>query len=85
MGWWPSKLTVILNIVISIGYGYTNSLTTGLILSAVNGNGMSPIVGLCVSSLIAWVVATFGFKWFKSFEQYVDPFLTFPRPYIDLI
>ncbi|KAJ5133416.1 hypothetical protein N7526_004781 [Penicillium atrosanguineum] len=42
MGWWPAKLCVVLNIFIALGYGVTNCLTAGLILSAVNGHGMKP-------------------------------------------
>lgn len=52
MGWWPSKLCVILNWTIEIGYGLVDTLVAGLILSAVNGNGMSVIVGIVISALI---------------------------------
>ncbi|KIX07147.1 uncharacterized protein Z518_05124 [Rhinocladiella mackenziei CBS 650.93] len=71
MGWWPSKLCVILNWTIEIGYGLVDTLVAGLILSAVNGDGMSVIVGIVVSALITWVVATFGIKWFHTFEKWV--------------
>lgn len=52
MGWWPSKLCVILNWTIEIGYGLVDTLVAGLILSAVNGNGMSVVVGIVISALI---------------------------------
>jgi purine-cytosine permease-like protein len=61
MGWWPSKLCVILNLVIELGYGLIDCLVGGLILSAVNGGDMSVII-------ITWVVATFGMTWFHKFE-----------------
>ncbi|EXJ81946.1 hypothetical protein A1O1_08013 [Capronia coronata CBS 617.96] len=70
MGWWPSRLAVILNIVIGLGYGVVNCLTAGLILAAVNGHGMTPIVGVIISALITWIIATCGMKWFRTFEQY---------------
>ena len=60
MGWWPSKLCVVLNLVIELGYGLIDCLVGGLILSAVNGGGMSVIVGIVIVAIITWVVATFG-------------------------
>lgn len=69
MGYWPSKLCVILNLVIEIGYGLVDCLIGGLILSAVNGRGMSVIVGIVVSSIITWIVATLGIKWFRALER----------------
>lgn len=69
MGYWPSKLCVLLNIVIEVGYGLVDCLIAGLILSAVNGKGMTVIVGIIVSSIVTWVVATFGIKWFHTFER----------------
>ncbi|KAF1843782.1 uncharacterized protein K460DRAFT_378857 [Cucurbitaria berberidis CBS 394.84] len=71
MGWWPSKLCVILNLCIELGYGLIDCLVGGLLLSAVNGGGMSVIVGIVLVALITWVVVTFGIKWFYKFEQYV--------------
>ncbi|KNG47670.1 purine-cytosine permease fcy21 [Stemphylium lycopersici] len=71
MGWWPSKLCVILNLCIEIGYGLIDCLVGGLLLSAVNGGGMSVIVGIIIVALITWVVVTFGIKWFYKFEQFV--------------
>jgi hypothetical protein len=44
-------------------------LVGGLLLSAVNGEGMSVIVGIVIVALITWVVVTFGIKWFYKFEQ----------------
>jgi purine-cytosine permease-like protein len=70
MGWWPSKICVLLNLVIELGYGVVDVLVAGLILSAVNGGGMTVIVGIIVSALITWIVATFGIKWFHMLERY---------------
>lgn len=70
MGWWPSKLCVILNLVIELGYGVVDTIVAGLILSAVNGNGMSVIVGIVVAALISWAISTFGIKFFNMFERY---------------
>ncbi|KAH8650936.1 permease for cytosine/purines, uracil, thiamine, allantoin-domain-containing protein [Tricladium varicosporioides] len=70
MGWWPSKLCVLLNLVIELGYGVVDTIVAGLILSAVNGSGMSVIVGIVVAALISWAVSTFGIKFFNMFERY---------------
>ncbi|KAJ9150161.1 hypothetical protein NKR19_g5385 [Coniochaeta hoffmannii] len=43
MGWWPSRLCVLLNIVIMLGYGLVDILAAGQILSAVNGAGLSHV------------------------------------------
>ncbi|KAI1105606.1 FAD/NAD(P)-binding domain-containing protein [Jackrogersella minutella] len=71
MGYWPSKLCVLLNLVIELGYGLVDCLVAGLILSAVNGAGLTVIVGIVITAIITWIVATFGIKWFHTFEKYV--------------
>ncbi|KAI1335043.1 permease for cytosine/purines, uracil, thiamine, allantoin-domain-containing protein [Xylariaceae sp. FL0016] len=71
MGYWPSKLCVLLNLVIELGYGLVDCLVAGLILSAVNGAGLTVVVGIIITAIITWVVATFGIKWFHTFERYV--------------
>ena len=46
MGWWPSKIIVILNIIVSLGYSLIAQVVAGQILSAVSVDGkMSVIVG----------------------------------------
>ena len=46
MGWWPSKLIVILNLIILLGYSMIDLVVAGQILSAVSShNSMSVVVG----------------------------------------
>lgn len=46
MGWWPSKLIVLLNIIVLIGFSLIGCVIAGQILSAVSPNGsMSVVVG----------------------------------------
>ena len=46
MGWWPSKVVVILNLIQMIGYSLIDCVVGGQILSAVSPNGsMSVAVG----------------------------------------
>lgn len=46
MGWWPSKVVVILNLIQMIGYSLIDCVVGGQILSAVSPNGnLSVVVG----------------------------------------
>lgn len=46
MGWWPSKLVVLLNIILLLGYALIDCVVAGQILSAVSPDGsMSVVVG----------------------------------------
>ncbi|KIX98734.1 uncharacterized protein Z520_05195 [Fonsecaea multimorphosa CBS 102226] len=71
MGWWPSRICVLLNLVIEVGYGLVNCVVAGLILSAVHGGGMSVIVGIVISALITWVITIFGIRWFHIVERWI--------------
>ena len=69
MGYWPAKLTVVLNIIIMVGYGVINCILGGQILSAVSGGSMSVVVGIVILALICWAVAVFGMKPFHIYER----------------
>ena len=46
MGWWPSKLIVLLNLIVLLGYSLIDCVVAGQILSAVSPNGsLSVVVG----------------------------------------
>jgi purine-cytosine permease-like protein len=50
MGWWPSKLIVLLNLIVLLGYSMIDCVVGGQILSAVSPHGnMSVIVGMTSS------------------------------------
>jgi len=70
MGWWPSRLCVLLNIVIMLGYGLIDILIAGQILSAVNGGGLTVIVGVIVAAIISLVIVVFGIRVFHTYERY---------------
>ncbi|RFU32284.1 hypothetical protein B7463_g4062, partial [Scytalidium lignicola] len=69
MGWFPSRLAALFNVVVQIGWGLVDCLVAGLILAAVNGH-MSVIVGVIVAALGTWVIVVFGIKWFHIYEKY---------------
>lgn len=70
MGWWPSRLCVLLNIVIMLGYGLVDILAAGQILSAVNGAGLTVIAGTLISAAISLVIVLFGIGVFHKYERY---------------
>ena len=46
MGWWPTKLIVVLNLIVLLGYCLIDCVIVGQILSAVSPNGsLSVVVG----------------------------------------
>ena len=49
MGWWPTKLLVVLNLIVLLGYSLIDCVVVGQILSAVSPNGsLSVVVGECM-------------------------------------
>lgn len=71
MGWWPSKLVVILTLIILIGYSLIDLVIAGQILSAVSTNdSLSIIAGIVITAVIVWVVTTFGYSILHYYQRY---------------
>jgi len=70
MGWHPSKLIVILNIIVFLGYSLIDCVVAGQILSAVSNNSMSVVVGIIIVATITWGITTFGYTIFHLYERY---------------
>jgi purine-cytosine permease-like protein len=70
MGWWPSKIVVVLNIIVFLGYGMIDCVVAGQILSAVADGSMSLVVGIIVVAIIAWLITTFGYQSFHYYERW---------------
>jgi purine-cytosine permease-like protein len=70
MGWWPSKVVVVLNIVVFLGYGMIDCVVAGQILSAVANGSLSLVVGIIVIAIIAWIITTFGYQIFHYYERW---------------
>jgi purine-cytosine permease-like protein len=72
MGWWPVKICVLLNLVLLIGYSMIDAVVAGQILSAVSPNGNLTVeVGIVITSIVTWLVTTFGIKIFHHYERFV--------------
>lgn len=70
-GWWPSKLIVVLTLIIFMGYSLIDVVTAGQILSAVSAyNSLSIVVGIVITAVITWAVTTFGYSIFHYYERY---------------
>ena len=71
MGWWPTKLVIVLTLIILLGYSLLDVIIAGQILSAVSTNGnLSIVVGIVITAVITWVVTTFGYSIFHQYERY---------------
>lgn len=69
MGYWPAKLTTLLNMILMVGYATITCIVAGQILSAVSGGTMTVIVGILIAALISWLVAVFGMSIFHTYER----------------
>jgi purine-cytosine permease-like protein len=72
MGYWPSKLCALLNIILMTGYCTISCIIGGQVLSAVSGGTMTISVGIVVTALAVLVIAVIGLKVFHVYERYVD-------------
>ena len=70
-GWWPSKLIVLLNLIVLLGYSMIGLVVAGQILSAVSSNGhLSVVVGIIINAVISWVITTFGISIYHMYMRY---------------
>ncbi|KAL8735385.1 MAG: hypothetical protein Q9166_000930 [cf. Caloplaca sp. 2 TL-2023] len=79
-GWYPSKLLVILNLIVLLGYSMIDLVIAGQLLSAMSVNGpMSIVVGIIVVAIIGWLITTFGISVFHMYERYafIPPLIAF--------
>jgi purine-cytosine permease-like protein len=65
MGWWPTKLCILLNVQVMLGYAMIDAVVAGQILSAVSSDGKLTVeVGIVITAILTWLVTTFGIKIF---------------------
>ena len=70
MGYWPSKITCLLNVILQIGWGIIGAIVAGQMFSAVNGGGLSITVGCVIGALCIGLIAAFGIAIIQTFERY---------------
>ena len=70
-GWYPSKLIVVLSLIILLGYSLLDVIIAGQMLSAVSPNGsLSIVVGIIITAIITWAITTFGYSIFHYYERF---------------
>ena len=69
MGYWPSKIAAVCNIVQQIGFGTIGCIITGQMITAVNGGGLSLTVGCVIAALCIGLIATFGIDYLNKIER----------------
>ena len=74
MGWYPSKLCTLLNIILMVGWGTIDCIIGGQVLSAVSGGTMTIAVGVIVVALVELIIAAFGMQIFHAYERHVTPY-----------
>ncbi|KAF2770315.1 putative vitamin B6 transporter [Teratosphaeria nubilosa] len=70
MGWWPSRICVLLNLVIMLGYGMIDTVVGGQMLSYIAGGDISVVAGILVIAVLCWVVTEFGSPLFHIYERW---------------
>ncbi|GKZ72428.1 hypothetical protein AnigIFM50267_008792 [Aspergillus niger] len=70
MGYYPSKVCCILNVLTNLGTGMMSATVGGQLLSKLSGGVVSVIVGIVIVALVSWAMATFGMKIFQFYERY---------------
>lgn len=69
MGWWPSKLCAVLNLVTMHGYSVINCVVAGQILSAIS-TGLSVDIGIIIVASISLFISTMGIEIFIAYTRY---------------
>ncbi|KAK8240589.1 putative nucleoside transporter [Phyllosticta capitalensis] len=70
MGWYPSKVVVVLNIIVLLGYSLIDCVVAGQVLSHVSSSNLSIVVGIVIVAIVTWFVTTFGYNVFHYYERY---------------
>lgn len=69
MGYYPSKICTLLQVVLMEGYGMLSCIIGGQVLSGVSGDGMSIAVGVAVVAVLVCLFAAFGIRMFNVYER----------------
>ena len=70
MGYWPSKLASILNVIMQIGWGIIGCIIAGQMFSAINGKGLNIAVGCVIAAICIGAIATFGIAIVHTVERF---------------
>ncbi|KAK3403132.1 nucleoside transporter family [Sordaria brevicollis] len=77
LGWWPSKVAAILNVIGQIGWSSVGSITSGLALAAVSDGAIHLEIGVVLSIAISFVVSIIGLKAVFAYDKFAGLVMAF--------
>lgn len=69
VGYYPSKVLYILNILTMLGYAMVNDILGGQIISTISGDHTNITVGIVIVAILTWTIATFGMHVFHLYSR----------------
>lgn len=70
LGWWPSKVIAVLNVVEQIGWASVGCITGGQALTAVSDGRLGSELGVVIAALCGFVVSLIGLKAVFTYEKF---------------
>ncbi|KAH8812469.1 permease for cytosine/purines, uracil, thiamine, allantoin-domain-containing protein [Xylogone sp. PMI_703] len=70
MGYWPSRIAGVCNIIQQVGFGTIGCIITGQMITAVNGGGLSLVVGCVIAAICIGLIATLGIEYLNKIERF---------------
>ncbi|KAK3945894.1 putative nucleoside protein [Diplogelasinospora grovesii] len=70
IGWYPSKVIAVLNVVEQVGWSSVGSITGGLALSAVSDGKIGSELGVVIAAVLGFVISFVGLKAIFSYEKF---------------
>lgn len=75
IGWWPSKVIAVLNVIEQIGWSSVGCITGGQALSAVSGGTLGSELGVIIAAVCAFIVSFVGLKAVFTYEKFAGIFM----------
>lgn len=70
IGWWPSKLIALLNVIEQIGWSSVGCITSGQALAAVSGGKLGTELGVIIAAICGFLVSFVGLKAVFTYEKF---------------
>ncbi|KAF3761049.1 hypothetical protein M406DRAFT_93902 [Cryphonectria parasitica EP155] len=70
MGWWPSKVIALLNVIEQIGWSSVGCITGGQALSAVSDGTLGSELGVIIAAVCGFIVSFVGLKAVFTYEKF---------------
>lgn len=70
MGWWPSKVIAVLNVIEQIGWSSVGCITGGQALVAVSDGSLGTELGVIIAAVCGFIVSFIGLKAVFTYEKF---------------